>query len=233
MSAIQDNLALLKQNVKELGIKYNRDITLVAMSKTKPIESIKECYTTGHLDFGENYVRLFLILIQELVEKSESLPADIKWHFCGSIQTNKLKTLSKIPNLFVIETIESEKQAVMLNKHLERRMNIFIQVNTSNEENKSGIKPSGLETLVDQVLLLPNINLMGLMTIGSFDNSHNEGNNPDFEVLLDCKTKIEEKYGLSLQVSMGMSDDYEQAIHQGSTNVRVGSKVFGPRIYKK
>ncbi|KAJ3315101.1 hypothetical protein HDV04_004242 [Boothiomyces sp. JEL0838] len=196
MSAIQDNLSLIKQNVQDLAAKYNREITLVAMSKTKPIQDIMECYQTGHLHYGENI-------------------------------------LAKIPNLYVVETIDSEKQASMLSKHLDRKMNIFLQVNTSNEENKSGIKPENLDGLVEAVLQLPNLELKGLMTIGSFDNSHSEGLNPDFQVLMNCKSRIEQKYNIKLKVSMGMSDDYEQAIHQGSTNVRVGSKIFGPRIYKK
>lgn len=224
---------LVKKSVEELTKKLNRNnVRIVAVSKTKPIESIMEVYETGQRHFGENY-------IQEICEKAPKCPDDIKWHFIGHVQTNKVKGLLQIPNLWVIETVDREKLANALNKQIEEMkrepLNIFIQVNTSNEEQKGGVSPKEVLNLVKFIIeKCPNLKLIGLMTIGSTESSHKEGKNPDFETLVECKYMIEKDFkDLNLELSMGMSSDYLQAIEQGSTNVRVGSLIFGERTYKK
>ena len=197
---------------------------LVAVSKLKPASDIQALYDIGLRHFGESYVK-------ELVEKASILPKDIQWHFIGALQSNKIKMISQIPNLFTIETLDSEKKATILNNCITKKLNVFIQVNTSGEESKNGVEPQDALKLAEFITKdCPNLNLYGLMTIGSRQQSLSNGMNPDFEILKDCKGKIEQSLNLNgLELSMGMSADFEQAIAQGSTNVRVGSTIFGER----
>ncbi|KAI9142906.1 hypothetical protein BKA69DRAFT_1123676 [Paraphysoderma sedebokerense] len=200
---------------------------LVAVSKTKPSEDIQIAYDLGYRHFGENYV-------QELVEKAAKLPKDIKWHFIGHLQSNKAKIVASIPNLYVVETVDSIKIADALNKHRtsENPLRVFLQVNTSNEETKSGTTPDTLSTLVSHVLTsCPNLRIAGLMTIGE------AGSSDDFVKLVKCKEAVEQEFGAKLsgklELSMGMSGDFEEAIKYGSSNVRIGSTLFGARLYPK
>eukprot|EP01089_Gocevia_fonbrunei_P019147 TRINITY_DN6684_c0_g1_i1.p1 TRINITY_DN6684_c0_g1~~TRINITY_DN6684_c0_g1_i1.p1 ORF type:complete len:284 (+),score=49.79 TRINITY_DN6684_c0_g1_i1:20-871(+) len=222
-----ENLNDVKQKIsvlaKEIGLE--KEPRLVAVSKLKPSYLIKACYDDGHKTFGENYV-------QELIEKSAELPKDIQWHFIGHLQSNKCKQLLQIQNLDFIETVDSEKLAKTLNKLLEsqgRSLNVMIQVNTSGEEAKNGIEPKDCAEVVGNVIRdCKMLKFAGLMTIGQF------GDNPekDFDRLVACKKDICEKLNLApelVELSMGMSGDYEQAIRLGSTNVRVGSTIFGER----
>ncbi|KAK9464771.1 hypothetical protein V1512DRAFT_267420 [Lipomyces arxii] len=202
---------------------------LVAVSKLKPASDIQALYDTGYRHFGENYV-------QEMVEKAEILPKDIAWHFIGSLQSNKCATLAAISNLFAVETLDSEKKAKRLNEARSQLpvLNVFIQVNTSQEESKSGISPEGALPLARYIVnSCPNLKLMGLMTIGSIARSRasSEGeHNQDFTTLVETRAAIEAALGVhGLELSMGMSSDFEDAISQGSTNVRVGSQIFGAR----
>ena len=219
---------------------------LVAVSKTKPKEMILEAYAAGHRHFGENYV-------QELEEKSndpeiiKNCP-DIKWHFIGNCQTKNVTKLAKCKNISVIETITSEKladkiQTQYMKKNKEESLvNVMIQVNTSGEENKNGIEP-GSDTLSAVKHIkekCPNLNIIGLMTIGALGHSlassiqTEEGQNPDFLKLIQCRKEVANLLNIdddSLELSMGMSNDYAEAISMGSTNVRVGSSIFGARNY--
>ncbi|KAL2916154.1 hypothetical protein HK105_204245 [Polyrhizophydium stewartii] len=202
---------------------------LVAVSKTKPASDIAAAYELGHRHFGEN--------IQELVEKAAVLPKDIHWHFIGkrTLQSNKCKALASVPNLWVVETIDSAKKAVAMNKACEGReepLSVFLQVNTSGEESKSGIAASECVAVATEIVqTCTKLRLKGLMTIGAAHNVH-DGVNPDFELLVNCRKQIAEALGLNdLELSMGMSDDFEAAIKYGSTNVRVGSSIFGARSY--
>ncbi|KAJ3097425.1 hypothetical protein HDU97_004873 [Phlyctochytrium planicorne] len=198
---------------------------LVAVSKTKPVADIQAAYDLGQRHFGEN--------VQELVDKVPQLPADIKWHFIGSLQSNKCKLLAAIPNLFAIETLDNTKKAGILQKlYAEREsvLNVFIQVNTSGEESKSGLSPSECAPLARFITSeCPNLHLLGLMTIGAPDRD--EIPNPDFLALAQLKRELDECLNLDLELSMGMSDDFEHAIEVGSTNIRVGSLLFGARNY--
>lgn len=198
------------------------------------------------------------------------LPDDIAWHFIGALQSNKSKPLASIPNLFAIETLSSPKAASLLSKTLSALsppratpLNVFLQLNTSNEESKAGLPAtlaptseggqSELLALAVHVLeACPGLRLKGLMTIGSVGASHAEGEeNPDFAVLVRCagelaealkkeaegkgeiKEGVEEIEREGLELSMGMSDDFVKAIKQGSSNVRVGSRIFGARPPRK
>lgn len=207
-------------------------VSLLAVSKLKPASDIQILYDHGVREFGENYV-------QELEEKSQLLPNDIKWHFIGGLQTNKCKDLAKIPNLHTIETLDSLKKAKKLNEARGKyqpdqpAISCDIQINTSHESQKSGLQDE--KEIFDTVEFLLSdenkyIKLSGLMTIGSWNVSHNEGEeNKDFSKLVEWKTKIDNKFGTNLRLSMGMSADFKQAIKQGTSEVRIGTDIFGVR----
>ncbi|KAM9952939.1 hypothetical protein ACTFIR_007995 [Dictyostelium discoideum] len=236
----------IKDRVEIISNKFDRhNVKLVAVSKTKPTEMIRILYDKGHRHFGENY-------IQELVSKSEELSElnEIKWHFIGSIQSNKSKILTSVKNLYVVETVENKKILDKLaksslsnneennnnnNNNNNKKLNIMIQVNTSGEESKSGCKPEECLDLVKHCLEDNNcknsLNFLGLMTIG---NPNATPDQPDFKCLVDCKNNISKQLNIpldSIELSMGMSHDFEPAIEFGSTSVRVGSAIFGERDY--
>lgn len=218
----------------------DKDVRLVAVSKTKPKEMILQAYHAGQRHFGENYVN-------ELVEKAsdaeviEQCP-DIRWHFIGHLQRNKVAKLLTAPNLYVVETVDSEKLADAVDKAWAKlqkpeSLKVMVQVNTSSEESKSGISFEDVCSLVQYVLeKCPHLEFIGLMTIGAFDHDLTKGPNPDFQVLLKCRQSICDKLAMdmnSVELSMGMSHDFEHAIEVGSTNVRIGSTIFGARNYSQ
>jgi len=211
-------------------------VRLVAVSKTKPAEAVQAAYDAGCRIFGENYV-------QEIVAKSPVLPKDIQWHMIGHLQSNKAdEVVLKVPGLACVETVDSIKLANKLNKAVEKSsrkdkpLTVFVQVNTSGEDTKSGVEPKS-----DDLIALPkhikenckSLIFGGLMTIGMPDYTSRPEN---FLCLQECRKKVAEAIGvpeLSLEMSMGMSGDYPQAIVAGgSTNVRVGSTIFGAREKK-
>ncbi|RLV92658.1 hypothetical protein JA1_003005 [Spathaspora sp. JA1] len=227
----------LAENYQAIIEKINRlnpKVNLVAVSKIKPSSDIKALYDAGVRHFGENYV-------QELVAKSQELPKDIKWHFIGGLQSGKAKDLAKhVESLYAVETIDSLKKCKQLDNTRERvggtEINVFLQINTSGEDQKSGYNSDVLDELEEIVKYLlsdecKKLKLIGLMTIGSFSESTESSSheNQDFKKLVQVKQILDEKYKLDLELSMGMSNDFEQAIKQGSTNVRVGSSIFGAR----
>ncbi|XP_045606704.1 pyridoxal phosphate homeostasis protein isoform X2 [Procambarus clarkii] len=213
---------------------------LVAVSKTKPKEMVIEAYSAGQRHFGENYV-------QELIDKGHDDQIlmecpDIKWHMIGHLQSNKIKKIIDVPNLYCIETIDSMKLATAVNSAVQKnlqdkKLKVFVQVNTSDEENKSGVHPDNVNELVSHILQnCSHLDLVGIMTIGAFDHDISKGPNPDFERLLMCRASVCESLCLDpkdVELSMGMSSDFEHAILVGSTNVRVGSTIFGARVIKK
>lgn len=213
---------------------------MVAVSKTKPKEMILEAYSAGQRHFGENYV-------QELVEKAHDQQLldecpEIRWHMIGPLQRNKVKKVVEIPHLYCIETVHSAKLATAINNAVdkagkEEKLKVFVQVNTSDEENKSGVHPDEAVGLVRHIQeSCPNLALAGIMTIGAFDHDLSQGPNPDFQRLLQCRASVCEQCCLEpkdVELSMGMSNDFEHAILVGSTNVRVGSTIFGARAVKK
>ena len=218
---------------KSLGLKIPR---LVAVTKTKNVKQIKTAYDAGQRHFGENYA-------QELLEKATNPllvgVADIRWHFIGHLQTNKCKTLVSVPNLWMVETVDSKKLANALNsswsrQNIDCKLKIMIQVNTSKEQSKSGCQPEEVVHLSQHIWgLCPKLELCGLMTIGKVGHDYILGGpNPDFIILKELRAKVCSVLELEeadFELSMGMSGDFEEAIKAGSTNVRVGSAIFGTR----
>lgn len=209
----------------------------MAVSKLKPANDILALHKepTAHAHFGENYA-------QELAQKADLLPRTIQWHFIGGLQSGHCKNLAKIPNLFCVSSVDTLKKAQLLNSARSAnpalpKLNIHVQVNTSGEEAKSGCAP-GAETVAlcrEIVQACPGLNLLGLMTIGAIARSKAttpETENEDFEALRAQRDLVATELGLSpdsLELSMGMSEDFEGAIAQGSSEVRVGSTIFGQR----
>jgi PLP dependent protein len=214
------------------GLK-ERKVTLVAVSKTKPVEDILELYNLGQRDFGENYV-------QELVEKHEQLPKDIRWHFIGHLQSNKVKQVA--PFISLIHSVDSEKLLKEINKEAkknERIIDCLLQVYIAKEETKFGLDEEELENLITRFSdatstnLFKNICIKGLMGMASF-TENNEIVRKEFHYLKSvfdkCSTLGSEHVSFNI-VSMGMSADYEMAIEEGSNMVRIGSLLFGKREY--
>jgi pyridoxal phosphate enzyme (YggS family) len=207
--------------VKQLS---DKNISLVAVSKTKPVESIKELYELGQRDFGENYV-------QELVDKQQQLPHDIRWHFIGHLQTNKVKYIA--PFVHLIHGIDSFKLLKEVNKQaikLNRIIQLLLQVHIAQEETKFGMDEQELEQLFTkenvQLQELKNIRICGLMGMASFTEDQNKIRT-EFRYLKSLYARFS---GNQFSVlSMGMSSDYEIAIEEGSNLVRIGSLIFGER----
>ena len=203
---------------------------LVAVSKTKTVEQMREAYDAGQRVFGENYV-------QEILDKAPVMPADVQWHFIGHLQSNKAKTLvSAVPALVMIETVDSIKLADKLNAAVSEAgrssLKVLVQVNTSGEETKFGVEPSDCLALARHILgQCPGLSFGGLMTIGMPDYTSKPEN---FECLTRCKEEVCRELAVdpnACELSMGMSGDFESAVAMGSTNVRVGSTIFGARDY--
>ncbi|KAJ6820790.1 putative proline synthase co-transcribed bacterial-like protein [Iris pallida] len=234
VTALRSVLHRIHQATERSGRSPDR-VRVVAVSKTKPVDVIRRVYDAGHRCFGENYV-------QEIVDKAPQvppLPADIEWHFIGHLQSNKVKPLlAAVPNLEMVETVDDKKIADRLDRvvaNLGRKpLKVLVQVNTSGEESKFGVDPSGCVELAKHVKQgCTNLVFSGLMTIGMLDYSSTPEN---FKTLSNCRTDVCEALGIpeeQCELSMGMSNDFEQAIELGSTNVRIGSIIFGPREYPK
>ncbi|ESN94097.1 hypothetical protein HELRODRAFT_87802, partial [Helobdella robusta] len=211
---------------------------LVAVSKTRSASDVVKVYELGQRHFGENYV-------QELLEKSQNKEIlesckEIRWHLIGHLQKNKVNKVVQIPNLYMVETVDSVKLANALNAscaNINRpsKLKVMVQVNTSNEDNKSGCGASQAIELVSHIVNnCPKLEFAGLMTIGSFDHDLTLGPNPDFILLLKTRKELCEKLNLDeadVELSMGMSADFEHALELGSTSVRVGTSIFGCRNY--
>ena len=188
-------------------------VTLVAVSKTYPASAIQELYDLGHRDFGESR-------LQELVPKVEELPKDIRWHFIGKLQSNKTRRAAEICH--AIHTIETSSQLKELNKS-EKSVDVFIEVNVAEEEQKSGILQNSLDTFVQDVIRCEQAILSGLMTIGPVVQDP-EQSRPYFRKLRQLGESIGTK-----NLSMGMSLDFEVGIQEGATHIRVGTLLFGAR----
>lgn len=202
-------------------------VQLVAVSKTKPIALIQALYDAGQRQFGENYY-------QELAEKAPCLPNDIQWHFIGHLQSSKAsKLLKDVPGLSCVQSVDSEKLAAKLDSAASGRsvpLQVMIQVHTSEEDTKSGVSTEEAVALAAFITTkCAHLRLAGLMTIGA------PGDLTCFDLLAQCKEHVTKELHLEqeLLLSMGMSGDFEQAIARGANVVRVGSTIFGERIYKK
>ncbi|MEI7735448.1 MAG: YggS family pyridoxal phosphate-dependent enzyme [Ferruginibacter sp.] len=208
-------------------------VTLVAVSKTKPAEDIIELYNLGQRDFGENYV-------QELVDKYEQLPKDIRWHFIGHLQSNKVKYIA--PFVHLIHGVDSMSLLKEINKQAaknNRVIDCLLQVYIAKEETKFGLDETELSEIITRITSdlheFKNIRIVGLMGMASFSDDSNIVRNEfkNLKRLFDANAQLTTtNYQLST-ISMGMSGDYTIAIEEGSTMVRIGSLLFGERNYNK
>ena len=203
------------------------EVTLIAVSKTKPVETLQEAYDLGVRIFGENKV-------QELTAKYEALPKDIHWHMIGHLQTNKVKYI--IDKAELIHSVDSLKLAETIEKEAAKHdliADILVEVNVAEEESKFGMKMEEVIPFVEKVSAFPHVRVRGLMTIAPFveDPEENRSSFADLHRLyIDLKKKNHDNDTVSV-LSMGMTNDYEVAIEEGATMVRVGTGIFGARNY--
>lgn len=211
MSTIQENIAKIRQQLPE-------GVTLLCVSKFQSMDAIREAYAAGERDFGESRV-------QELVEKYEALPKDIRWHFIGHLQTNKVKQI--VPFVYLIHSIDSIRLLECIEKEADkagRTVHGLIEVHVAGEESKTGFVPDEIPADLEQY---PHIQIDGVM--GMATNTEDEQEiRRCFQAIAAIGRKMGEKHAI---VSMGMSGDYPIAIEEGSTMVRVGSSIFGERHY--
>ncbi|WP_299678668.1 YggS family pyridoxal phosphate-dependent enzyme [uncultured Dokdonia sp.] len=215
----------IKENIQQLQHNIPSTVTLVAVSKTKPVSAIQEAYDGGQRIFGENK-------IQEMSEKWEQLPKDIQWHMIGHVQTNKVKFM--IPYVDLIHSADRLKLFKEINKQaalVNRTVDVLLQVKIAKEDTKFGMPiPEATAFLKEnQSENYPNINIVGLMGMASFTDDMTQVA-AEFKVLEGLFIRFRESKNLST-LSMGMSGDYQLAIENGSTMVRVGSAIFGARNY--
>lgn len=230
---LKENLEQVEQNIERACKKAGRarsEVTLIAVSKTKPVEMIQEIYDAGCRDFGENKV-------QELCEKIEQLPNDIKWHMIGHLQRNKVKYI--IDNhVSLIHSVDSYRLAEEINIQAKKKnviVPILVEVNIAMEESKFGISPEDAIALVEQIAELKNVKIEGLMTIAPYVVDAEE-NRLYFRKIKQLSVDIGNKNidNVSMKIlSMGMTGDYMVAIEEGATMVRVGTGIFGERNYPK
>jgi len=214
---ISDNLNTLLQSLPS-------HVTLVAVSKTKPLEDLKAVYNTGHRIFGENKV-------QELVSKWEALSKDIQWHMIGHLQRNKVKYIA--PFVHLIHGVDSERLLKEIDRQAaknNRKIPCLLQIHIAQESTKFGLSDSELEKILSEKETYPNIVFKGLMGMASF-TSNLQQVSEEFAFLKALYDRAAAKMEAFDTLSMGMSGDYELAIAQGSTMIRVGSKIFGERNY--
>lgn len=227
---IKENLAKVHENIKKACEKAGRnpkEVTLIAVSKTKPVSMIEEAYQAGSREFGENKV-------QEIMEKHPKLPSDVHWHMIGHLQRNKVKYV--IDKACLIHSVDSLRLAEEISSQAEKKkveMDILVEVNIAQEESKFGASREEAVRLVEEIARLPHIHIQGLMTIAPFVENP-EDNRQYFRQIRELSVDIMQKNidNVSMSVlSMGMTGDYMVAVEEGATMVRVGTGIFGERNY--
>lgn len=227
---IQENIKNVQENIAKACERSGRDpreVTLIAVSKTKPESMVEEAYAAGTRDFGENKA-------QEMSRKYDSLPRDIRWHMIGHLQRNKVKYV--VGKACLIHSVDSVRLAEAIQEQAQKTdvvMPVLIEVNVADEESKFGITTEETMSMVEQISKFPNISIKGLMTIAPHV-SNQEENRWVFRKLKQLSVDIKAKNYNNVNVdilSMGMSGDYEVAIEEGATMVRVGTSIFGERNY--
>jgi hypothetical protein len=221
----------ISQNIKNLRATLPGNVRLIAVSKTHPMDEIMEAYNEGHRVFGENRV-------QELLPKYDALPKDIEWHLIGHLQTNKVKYI--VPFVSLIHSIDSFKLLKEVNKEAaksKRVVDCLLQVYIASEETKFGLSDEELFDLISntEVQSFQNCRIVGLMGMATFTENQIQIRN-EFQHLFGLFKKVESSFPFLMpnfkELSMGMSNDYEIAIEEGSTLIRVGSAIFGDREYQ-
>lgn len=229
---LKEKLDIVRENIKRACDRAGRsydEVTLIAVSKTKPLSDIETLMQYGETEFGENKV-------QELVDKYETISSPVHWHLIGHLQTNKVKYI--VDKVSLIHSVDSVHLAKEIEKEAAKHnliVDILIQVNIAHEDTKFGIDETAVYDLLNEIKDYPHIRVNGLMTIAPFvDNA--EENRIHFrkmnQLLLDIKSKNIDNINMNI-LSMGMTNDYEVAIEEGATMVRVGTGIFGERNYNK
>lgn len=229
---IQENLIAVQSKIEAACRRSGREpkeVTLIAVSKTKPISMIQEAIEAGKKEFGENKA-------QEMKEKQETLPKDLKWHFIGHLQTNKVKYV--VGRAALIHSVDSLHLAEAIEKESAKRnlvSDILLEVNVAQESSKFGLKTTEVEPLLREIAKFPHIHVCGLMTIAPYVEDP-EQNRDIFcqlkKLSVDITMKNIDNIDMSV-LSMGMTGDYEVAVEEGATHVRVGTGIFGERDYSK
>ena len=229
---IAENLKYVNERIQKSCLKAGRDekeVTLIAVSKTKPVSDLMEAYQEGCREFGENKV-------QELVDKYEVMPKDIHWHMIGHLQRNKVKYIAG--KVALIHSVDSLRLAKTISEEAVKHnceIPILIEVNVAGEESKFGVSVEETLPLIEEIAKLPAIHVEGLMTIAPYVEDPEE-NRPVFRKLKELSVDIAAKNINNVRMailSMGMTGDYEVAVEEGATLVRVGTGVFGERDYSK
>ena len=232
MADIKENLANVRKNIEESCKKVGRDVsevTLITVSKTKPLSDLRIAYEEGSRDFGENKV-------QELVSKIDEMPSDVKWHLIGHLQRNKVKYIAG--KVAMIHSVDSYRLAEEINVQAKKNscvIPILIEINIAGEDTKFGIKPEEAEELIHEISELENVKVSGLMTIAP-NVANPEENRAYFKAMKDLFVDISSKNidNVEMKVlSMGMTNDYTVAVEEGATMIRVGTGIFGTRDYSK
>ena len=227
---LKDNLKEVEKNIDEVCSTKNikrEDVHLIAVSKTKPVEMLQEIYEEGCRDFGENKV-------QELVDKYEIMPKDIRWHMIGHLQRNKVKYI--VDKVYMIHSVDSLRLAETIEKEAVKKnceVNILIEINMAREESKYGVFPEDLEGLLKEISRLPHVHVKGLMTVAP-NVKNPEENRTVFSEMKKLSVDIAQKNidNITMNIlSMGMTNDYKIAIEEGAHFVRVGTAIFGKRNY--
>lgn len=227
---VAENLAQVQKNIDESCREINRDseeVTLIAVSKTKPVEMLKEAYNAGARVFGENKV-------QEIVDKYDQMPSDVKWHMIGHLQRNKVKYI--VDKVAMIHSVDSFRLAETIEKEAAKKdviVPILIEVNVAQEESKFGLKPEEVLPFIEEIADFSHIQIKGLMTIAPYVENAEE-NRGIFHELKKLSVDIAAKNinNVTMSVlSMGMTGDYMVAVQEGATMVRVGTGIFGARNY--
>ena len=228
MNTIRDHLTEVRENIRKACERAGRspeEVTLIAVSKTKPLFMLEEAYEAGARDFGENKV-------QEILEKAPKMPEDARFHMIGHLQRNKVKQV--LPHAVLIHSVDSLRLAEQINQEAEKlgiTANILLEVNVAKEESKFGMMPEEVLELTEQIAALPHLRIQGLMTIAPFVDDP-EKNRPVFQKLYQLSVDIKKKNidNVSMGVlSMGMTGDYQVAVEEGATMIRVGTGIFGAR----
>ena len=229
---LAQNYKTVKENVTkacEQAGRSEQEVTLLAVSKTKPVDMLMDVYRAGARDFGENKV-------QELVDKIPQMPSDVRWHMIGHLQRNKVKYI--VDKVYLIHSVDSLRLAEEISREAVKKqgeVNILIEVNVAQEESKFGTTVEETATLIREIATLPGIHIRGLMTIAPFVEDPEE-NRGYFQKLRQLAVDIGNKNidNISMNIlSMGMTGDYMVATQEGATIVRVGTGIFGERDYSK
>lgn len=229
---ITENINQVRENIKKACQRSGRDpqeVTLITVSKTKPVSMLEEAYQAGSRDFGENKV-------QELMDKYPKLPSDIRWHMIGHLQRNKVKYI--IGKAALIHSVDSLRLAEEISNQAGKKnvqAEILVEVNVAQEESKFGISQEETMQLVEDISRLPHILVKGLMTIAPFVANPEDNRNYFRQIRklsVDINRKNIDNVNMSV-LSMGMTGDYMVAIEEGATMVRVGTGIFGERDYRK